>query len=174
MKARPILFDRALRPEWIDFALERYLASESEAALRTELREWLGKRGLDHESAQKITLQLQRIVGYRSSMDRSALDAAYRSMCSLSPDDRNDIRLSLLSQNTPFFGDCLAAIQRQLLNGADRITVQDLYERMQELYGFRGTIPRRVRAVLQTLASFGCIENKRRSWTPKAGSSAFL
>lgn len=174
MKARPILFDRALRPEWIDFALERYLASENEADLRAELKEWLGKKGLDRETAQKTTLQLQRIVGYRSAMDKTALEAAYESMCKLSPDERNAIRLSLISQNTPFFRDCVAAIRRQLLNGADRITAQDLYGRVQELYGHRGTIPRRIRAVLQTLAFFGCMENRKRAWIPTSDSTIFL
>lgn len=165
----PVMFDRALRPEWVDYALERFLESHSEASLRNELRGWLQKKGFGKYTVMKTALQLQRIVGYRSPMSRAELEEAYNQLRSMKPDLRQRLRLELMMKANPFFNDIVRAIQRTIQNGSDGVTMKDLYERLQAVYGFRGMIPRRVRYILQTLAFFDVLTNDQRKWKPIDG-----
>lgn len=167
---KPVLFDRALKPEWIDFALERFLASKNEAELRSTLQQWLATKGYGAYTVQKTALQLQRTVGYRTSLDRERLASDLKRMSELAPDERGLIRLKLLVDANQFFADCVHAIKLLHLNGSPSVSLSQLYERLQAQYGHRGMIPRRVRYVLQTLAAFGCLENRNHAWWIVAGS----
>ncbi|RYG16491.1 hypothetical protein EON82_24945 [bacterium] len=166
----PVLFDRALRPEWIDYALERFLSSPDEAKMREELHAWLDGRGYGVYTVQKTARQLQRIVGFLSPLRRDRLEQDYDTMSRTSPDERNNVRLQLIADSNPFFADCARAIRTLKANGAESVTVAELYERLQAIYGYRGMIPRRVRYVLQTLALFGCLVNEKRVWRVIEGS----
>ncbi len=163
---RPVMFDRPLRPEWVDHTLEQYMHSPSERALRILLREWLNTKGMGAYTAQKTALQLQRIAGFRSSLDRETLSKYHKAMSALAPDDRRSLRMELMLSTCPFFKDCVGVIQRMLLNGAQAVQMRDLYARVQDIYGYRGTIPRRVRSVMQTLAQFGYMEKTPKGWKP--------
>src|SRR4051812_25318767 len=92
----PILFDRALRPEWIDFALEQFLASADEAQLRAILRKFMSAHVDGVFTQQKAALQLQRAVGYKSPLPRRELESYYYRLAILKPEDRNPIRLEIL------------------------------------------------------------------------------
>ena len=161
---KPVMFDRALRPEWIDFVLEKYIAAADEESLKVEVRAWMDAKALGTFTAQKSARQLHRTVGFKSPLSRERLESDYARLQRLSPEARNGVRLQLVADANEFFGDCVKAIRAMRLNGSQRITATDLYERLQAIYGHRGTIPRRVRSVLQTLALFECLINESRGW----------
>ena len=160
----PILFDRAIRPEWLDFALVQYLSAEDEASLRGVLQELISQETDSYYTIQKTALQLQRLVGFRSPIPREQLAEAYEKMLGLAPDARTCLRLSLVVRANPFFADCVAALRRLMQMGVKGVTLQDLYPRLTSKYGDRGMVPRRVRYVLQTLALLGVLENRKQRW----------
>ncbi len=165
MSARvPILFDRAIRPEWIDFALEQFLKSNTEGELRATLREFLNPFVNDPVTLQKTALQLQRTVGFRSTLSRSYLEHSYIKLSEMKPDDRTSLRLEILCSSNQFFADCVNALKKLKNSGNDFAELKHLYERMVAIYGDRGMVHRRVRYVLQTLASFGCVTNANGKW----------
>ena len=160
----PVLFDRVLRPEWLDFALEQSIRLPDGAAQRQALREYLKPQIKGTEALIKTITQLQRVVGSRSPIPRGQLRAYHERMGQLSPDQRTPIRLSLLTEASPFFADCLTAMRRLAILGTDGVMLHQMYERLTAKYGDRSMVPRRVRYVLQTLALFGVVENKDRKW----------
>src|SRR5262245_5297907 len=103
----PILYDMALRPERICFALEQYINCPDQDTHRQVLREYLSTQIKGKEAANKTVRQLQRNVGYRSSLSKERLDELYARMCALAPEDRTPIRLQILIESTPFFADCV-------------------------------------------------------------------
>lgn len=159
-----VMFDRSLKPEWIDFALEKFVHSESEESLRQELRAWLKEKGFGEYTVNKTALQLQRTVGYRSPISRLELEEAYSALRELAPDKRDKLRLEVLLRSNDFVRNLLDTMKRASLNGAEGLTVQQLYERIQADYGHRGMIPRRVRYALQTLVNFGVVEHVGKLW----------
>ena len=164
----PVLYDRALRPEWIDYALEQWIKNPDEEEHRRLLREYLSIRIKGAEAAIKTASQLQRNVGPRSLIPRERLEALYQEMANLAADERAAIRLKILEESTPFFADCVAALRKLHLLGVDGIPMRQLYERMIAQYGDRETVRRRIQYVLQTLALLGIVERRDRSWHMKA------
>jgi len=160
----PILFDRALRPDWIDFALEQYLSSESESQLRTNLRIFLAPSITSPTTIQKTALQLQRTVGYRTPLSRRELEEYYARLAAMKPDERNPLRLEILCRSNAFFLDCVKTLRKLRASGTEFVELKHLYERLVAIYGDRGMVHRRVRYVLQTLASFGCVTNAKGKW----------
>ncbi len=160
----PILYDRALRPEWIDFALEQYLTSSSEATLRKTLRDFLQSSISSQQTLQKTALQLQRAVGYRTSLTRIDLENYYQQLAALEPKERNPLRLEILCRSNPFFLDCVNSLRKLRASGAEYAELKHLYERLITIYGDRGMVHRRVRYVLQTLATFGFVTNAKGKW----------
>lgn len=160
----PILFDRAIHPEWIDFALEQFLASNNEAELRATLRRFMSGHVAGVFTQQKTALQLQRAVGYRSALTRKELEVYYERMAALKPDERGALRLEILCRSNRFFADNVAALRKLRVSGRDYAELQHLYERLTAIYGDRGMVHRRVRYVLQTLANFGCVTNAKGKW----------
>lgn len=167
----PIMFDRALRPEWIDFALEQFLTSNSEAELRVVLRDFLRPLVNDPVTLQKTALQLQRTVGFRSSLSRTYLEASYDELAELKPENRTPVRLEILICSNQFFADCVTTLKKLKASGNDYAELKHLYERMVAIYGDRGMVHRRVRYVLQTLANFGCVTNAKGKWRIEDGIS---
>ena len=159
-----VKFDGAIRPEWIDFALERYLHSTSEAQLRNTLKEFLQPFGNDPVTIQKTVLQLQRTVGYRSRISRSELEALYVQLADLKPEARNPVRLQILCESNNFFLDCVEALRKLRMAGTEEVSLQHLYARIDAIYGEREMVHRRVRYVIQTLAAFGCVTNTKGKW----------
>jgi len=165
MKGRiPVMFDRAIRPEWLDYALDQYLRAESEDGLRRELRAYLAPQIAGQVSVEKIARQLQRCVGFKSPLPQEELRHYHARMTALAPKERGALRLELLMVTTPFLADCLTAMRRLAVLGTDGVTLHQMYERLTTKYGDRSMVPRRVRYVLQTLALLGVIENKNRKW----------
>jgi hypothetical protein len=158
------MFDRSLRPEWIDYALEKSMNAESPSDLRDSIRAYLSSEIPTPTSLRKTTSQLEHVVGPMSSIPRERLINAYAEMSSLPPSGRQGIRLRLLVDSTPFVAEVLGAIQRLVSVGANGIEVRQLYDRVAAVYGERGTIPRRVRYVLQTLNYLGVLRNEDSRW----------
>jgi hypothetical protein len=102
--------------------------------------------------------------GYRSPFTQERLESLYTRMCALSPEDRLGVRLQILTESTPFFADCVAALRKLHLLGINGIGARQLEERVAAKYGERETVSRRVRYVLQTLALLGAVENREKKW----------
>jgi endonuclease III len=165
MKERiPIVFSAGLRPEWIDFALEQYLSSDNIEAYRQALQDYLSAQIKAEATREKTVSLLQRCVGYRSEMTREQLQELYEQMHTIPSDERNAIRLHIISASVPFFADCVTAIKKIGLLGIKGIEISQIYERLVAKYGERGTVYRRVRYVLQTLAFLGVVTNRERRW----------
>lgn len=160
----PVMFDRALRPEWLDFALENSVHVPNQAALRQELREYLRPQIRGMEALNKTVTQLLRVIGPRSPVPREQLCAYHERMELLTPDQRASIRLSLVTEASPFFADCLTAMRRLAVLGTDGVTLQQMYERLTIKYGDRSTVLRQVRYVLQTMALLGVVRNSNHKW----------
>lgn len=160
----PIMFDRAIRPEWIDFALEQFLRSANEVELREILRQFMSAHAKGVFTQQKTALQLQRAVGYKSPLSRKELESYYEEFSTLKPEDRNPLRLEILCRSNQFFADCVTTLRKLKASGIEFAELKHLYERLVAIYGDRGMVHRRVRYVLQTLASFGCVTNAKGKW----------
>ena len=160
----PILYDMKLRPEWIDFALEQYLKCPDEDVHRRVLREYLSTQMEGKEAAIKTASQLQRNVGYRSSIPKDRLEELYRRMSALAPEERTAIRLQILEESTPFFADCVAALRKLKLLGMECVSLSQMAERLTAKYGERETVHRRLLYVLKTLSLLGVIENRDNRW----------
>jgi len=160
----PIRFDRALRPEWLDFALEQFIRRPDEASQRQALREYLEPQITGKEALDKTITQLQRIVGSLSPVSQDSLCVSHKMMGQLAPDQRTPIRLSLLMQASPFFADCVVAIRKMELISTNGFTTRQLIERLIAKYGDRAIVPRATQHVLQTLALLGALVNKDRRW----------
>lgn len=165
MTARiPVLFDRALRPEWIDYALAQFVRTADNAAHGRLLRTYLEEEITSPDTLRKTVRQLQRYVGHLSPLTREQLLAVYEDMNSRAPTQRGEIRIRLLSATNPFLADCLAAIRSLNSLGVQGITRRQMVERLIARYGERGTIPRRVGAALTTLAHLHVLENRDKKW----------
>lgn len=165
MTARiPVFYDRELRPEWIDYALERFVESSDALEFRQQLRRHLSPQITCATSLRKVISQLDQTVGYRSQLSREQLVRMYEAMSALPPSDRAPRRLQLLVKSNRFVADCVSAIRKLHRVGVDGIESKHLYERLGAIYGERGTVPRRVRYVLRTLANLGMLENRDKRW----------
>jgi len=165
MTARiPVFYDRELKPEWIDYALERFVQSSDAGELRQVLRKHLSSEISCATSLRKVVSQLEQTAGYRSALPGEQLVSIHEQMSKLPPDQRGALRLKLLIESNKFVADCVAAIQKLHRLGVDGIESRQMYERLTALYGERGTIPRRVRYVLRTLANMGVLENRDKKW----------
>lgn len=160
----PVMYDRALHPEWIDFALEQYLRAEDEDALRKVLCDYLRPQIQGVETINKTARQLQRTVGFRSSLSKERLTEIYCQMSAMAPDQRAALRLQLLTKSTPFVEDCLTAMKRIALLGVKGVEIKHIYERLVAKYGDRSMVYRRVRYVLQTLALCKVVEYREKCW----------
>ncbi len=168
----PVLFDRMLRPEWIDYALEQYLKCPDPAAHRRVLQEYLKDQVKGEVSRQKVVRQLQRSVGYLSTIPHERLEDIYRRMSALAPEERWPIRLEILEEATPFLADCVAALRRLSATGVSGIEIKQVYDRLVEKYGDREMVFRRVRYVLQTLVFLGVVRHQGQRWHLIDGDSS--
>jgi hypothetical protein len=160
----PVMFDRVIRPEWLDYALSKYVSSSDKAELDDWLRDYLSKEIKTPTSLRKTVSQLQRTVGFLSVISHEELMAAHEQMKNMAPTERDQIRFDLLERANPFIADCVNVLRKLSLIGVQTISVTDLYDRLSAQYGERGTIPRRVRYVLSTLKLFGFVTNEKGKW----------
>jgi hypothetical protein len=160
----PILYDRELRPEWIDFALEQFVCSTDTAGYHRVLRQYLAPQISSATSLRKTVSQLERCVGHKSVHGRAHLESAYQAMRELSPSQRGTLRLQLLEGSNAFVADCLRAMRMLGAVSAAGVEPRILYERLIAQYGDRGTVPRRVRYVLRTLANLGVVKQETGRW----------
>lgn len=160
----PVMYDRELRPEWIDYALEQSLRVSDKKALSQMLRAYLCEQITSPTSLRTVVSQLQQIVGFRSPLSRDQLQAYYDEMSRLAPDQRVALRFRLVMVTTPFVADVVNVLKKLATVGEKAVSARQLYERMIAIYGDRGTIPPRVRYVLQTLVNLGVMEHRAHKW----------
>lgn len=160
----PILYDRELRPEWIDYALEQFVLSPDAGTHHRVLQEYLVPQVKSATDLRKTVSQLERCVGHKSVHGRTHLETVYESMRRLAPAQRRDLRLQLLEGSNAFVADCLRALRKLQTLGTAGVEPLILYKRLTAKYGDRGTVPRRVRYVLRTLANLGVVEHKESRW----------
>ena len=160
----PILFDRALRPEWLDFALASASSVTTEAEFREILRHHLQPLIPQAVSLRKTVMLLQRTVGFRSPLSRETIAAHAQELLALAPDARTSVRLRLLISANPFVADCVTAMLLSCQAGQSAMDLGGLTERIERRYGQRGSVARRVRYVLQSLTALGGVAHEGRLW----------
>ena len=158
------MFDRALRPEWLDYALDQSVRIPDDAQQRQALREYLGPQIKGVEALAKTITQLQRIVGPNSPVPREQVCAHHELMSQLAPDQRASIRLSLMIKASPFFSDTVTMICKLEMLSSNGFTTAQIIERLTAKYGDRAVVPRAGRRVLQTLLLLGMLQKKDRHW----------
>ena len=163
----PIRYDRALRPEWIDFALGSSLGFDSHTDQRMALRNYLEGQVTGEDARRKTVDQLMRIVGPNSQLGQERRYMYHQQMGQLSPDQRTPIRLQLLLESSAFFNDCVSTIRKFALLSDNGMSLEQLYERMIAKYGDRSIVRRSVRNVLTTLLWLGAVENRDHRWFVK-------
>jgi hypothetical protein len=67
-------------------------------------------------------------------------------------------------ETTPFFARCVEVLRKLRDSGTSRVQIAHVYDRIQGEFGERGTIPRRVRSVMQTLAAFSLVSFEDGLW----------
>lgn len=160
----PVLFDRALRPEWLDRALALRAETQDAAQFRAALERHLRPQVRGRWTLDKLVQQFQRTVGFRSPLPPERLAGALRQLSETDAAARPPVRLQLLLEAVPFLRDCAATIDRLADASGDLFTLAQVTERIQERYGHRGTIPRRVRNALQTLEAFEALGHRPGEW----------
>ena len=166
MERIPIRYDRALKPEWLDFAVEQAIKAADESTWRAALKEYIEPRVKGTNAKTKTITQLTRVVGATSPISRDRLEAIHQQMVRSAPDQRTLVRLHLLMEACPFFKDCVLAIRKMSILGQDGIAISQLYQRLVALYGDRAIVPRSVRNVLTTLLWLGLVKNCEHRWVP--------
>ena len=161
----PLRFDRDLRPEWIDFSLAAYVREPDEQLHREALRVYLADQIVGQEALNKTITQLQRTAGSRSVVGQARLEEFYAQMLALPPDERALLRLQLLEESIPFFGDTVQAMRRMSLLGMTAITTQQLYDLMMRQYGDRKNLRRCLRYILQTLDHMKLLNRNNGTWS---------
>lgn len=162
----PVLFDRALQPEWFDFALAESCNKADDASLRRSLAEYLGNRASGAVTIEKTIRQLSRAVGPKSVIPQAVLRATLEVMSRLDPKERNAERLRLLCMSNTFVADCVSTLLKLHTIDPGGASLAQVTARMQDKYGDRGMVPRRVRYVLQTLVQFHGVAHVGRRWQP--------
>jgi hypothetical protein len=160
----PIRYDRAVKAEWLDYALEQAVVAQNASSCRSALKVYLEPRVKGTEAKIKTVTQLMRVVGTASPIPRERLEALHAEMVKSSPDQRNHLRLQLLVEASPFFSDCVTSIRKLSVLGQEGIGISQLYERLIALYGDRAIVPRSVENVLTTLLWMGLVRNCDRRW----------
>lgn len=167
----PILFGCALRPEWIDFALDQYIKSNGDKEYREIVSAHLRPQIKSDDTHKKAVGLLVRMCGYGSKYPKQQLSEIHAKMSAMSPDERSSLRLLILTDSTPFVADCFRAMKLLTQLGEQGIMVSQLYERLTCQYGDRSTVYRRVRYALLTLSYFGEVENRKNKWYLHQSSS---
>jgi hypothetical protein len=162
----PIRYDRALKPEWLDYAVDQAIKAPGDAEYRTVLKEYIQPRVIGANAKTKTITQLIRVAGTTSPISRDRLEEIQMVMTRSAPEDRTLIRLHLLMEACPFFNDCVSAIRKLAVLGQEDVAVAQLYERLVGLYGDRDIVPRSVRNVLTTLLWLGLVKNCDHRWVP--------
>jgi hypothetical protein len=162
---RPIRFHRAIRPEWVDFALAKYVSTEDQEKFRLDLKDHLRQEVDKEATVDKAARQLSRVVGFKSRLSREALKEAYEDMRTLSPDERTCLRVGLIIRGNEFARTCAQVITRFVRVGAPDFETSDLYTRMKRRYGDRSAVERSIRYVLETLKYHDTIKRKgQKKW----------
>lgn len=160
----PIKFDRPVRPEWIDFALETLCRSDFDAAhTRRILREHLQGQIEGKEALTKTITQIMRIVGTDGDWTPAQLLDFRAQMSEMAPDERTSFRLRLLRAN-PFFNEFCAILFRLCGLGTAQMPMRTVRHRMNALYGDRPIVRRSLFSAFRTLQWMEIVEPVEREW----------
>ena len=158
-----LLFDRALEPEWIDYALEQWIVNPDGDDHRRKLKTYLESRLQGPDAIRKSVNQLQRAIGPNSPIPPERLSLFYQTMSDLAPDARREIRLAILEESSVFFADCLNAFRRIALLGGG-VTSGQIIERIISKHGDRSAVRRSAERALQTLGDLGVAQRQGKIW----------
>src|SRR5690349_18961170 len=108
----PIKFDRSVRPEWIDFALETFCSCQFDVdKTRQMLREHLEGQVEGQAVLAKTITQIMRTIGSGGDWTAQELLEIREQMSTLAPGQRTEFHLRLLRAN-PFFNEFCATLSR--------------------------------------------------------------
>ena len=160
----PIKFDRAVRPEWIDFTLETLCSTGFDVArTRRMVREQLAGQVEGQEALNKTITQVMRVVSTDSSWSREDLEALRKQMARHAPSQRTEFHLRLLRAN-PFFNDFCATLSRLADLGTTQMPMAPVKQRIHALYGDKPNVRHSLFYAFQTLQWLGVVEQVGREW----------
>lgn len=160
----PIKFDRAVRPEWIDYALETLCSNGFDAPkTRRAIREQLAGQIEGQVALNKTITQIMRIVGSDGGCSPEELVALRDQMARHAPTQRTEFHLRLLRAN-PFFNEFCATISRFAEMGTTQMSLAPVRTRINALYGDRPIVRQSLFSAFRTLQWLGVVEQAGREW----------
>jgi hypothetical protein len=160
----PIKFDRFVRPEWIDFALETLCSTDFDAnKTRQALRNHLDGQVEGKVALSKTITQIMRIVGTSGAWTQTELRDFREQMSKLAPSQRTELHLRLLRAN-PFFNEFCATLSRLAELGTTQMSLGPVKQRMDALYGDRPIVRQSLFSGFRTLQWMGVVEQVGREW----------
>lgn len=160
----PIKFDRSVRPEWIDFALETLCATNFDLVqTRLSVREQLTGQVKGPAALSKTVTQIMRVVGMGAPWTQEELLRFREQMAQLAPSQRTEFHLRLLRAN-PFFDEFCATLSRLADLGTTQMPMGPVKQRIDALFGDRPIVRRSLFFAFQTLQWLGVVEQVDREW----------
>lgn len=160
----PIKFDRSLRPEWIDFALESLCSSDFDTKrTRDALRKHLEGQVDGRVALSKTITQIMRVVGPDAPWSQEELVTFRKEMDGLASSERTTIHLRLL-RAIPFFNEFCATLSRFAELGTTRMPLAPVRDRINALYGERPIIRQSLFCAFRTLQAMDIVEREGQEW----------
>lgn len=151
-------FDRFIRLQWLDQALELALSAPSEEAARTTLDSLLSQEIAGEEARNKVVRRLDTIWIHPPQPLRSLRDRALELFVADSARGTTlPLHWGMTMAAYPFFG-VVAERVGQMLTFHDAVSGQQVVRRVQETHGDRPTVKRAAQRVLQTIADWDVVD----------------
>lgn len=154
-------FNRFIRLEWLDKAVEIYSVERDESKSRQELREYL-KGELESEKHANNVLKVLMRTWVNVPDDCVELrDRALSLYKSAGGNERIMLHWCMLMLAYPIFVDIIKVVGR-LLNLQDSFTLKMVKNRIYEIWGERSTVKYAVGKILGSMAQWGVLERQNK------------
>ena len=154
---------QAIRPEWMEQALNLLLSGMNTATIREELHHYLSERKGDGSSGERskntrsfVVTNLMNIWITPPKEILPLRDNAVE-LVKQDPGQKRAMHWAMISAVYPFWYQTALQVGR-LLNLQDQITQKQILERLKEHYGDRQTIDRYSKYVLRSFVYWGILE----------------
>lgn len=159
-------YDRFMALRWVDMALEARLACHDPDVAFRQLKEWLSKEISGKETVRKTATQTRRLwlaIGdQHDKLRQQVFDNGLAENTTFWPILHYGLSLNVF----PLFWD-VCQITGRLLNLQTSCRRDDIYQRIQEIYGNPASTGAATRHVIQTLVDWGFLLEKDKEISAK-------
>ena len=154
-------FDRFVKLDWADYALDLAIQGHSSKDASPKLKAWLGTQLYGDVSIRKTSDLLRRLWIDQNPENENMIMQALKLAVEINHNERVFLHYGMAMIKFDFFLDTVSIIGKMLKLQED-IRTHEIVDRIQEKYGNSGTVPRAVARLLQTLEDWKLILSNKR------------